>query len=283
MLLQSAGHIIGTVNTVTNCPHCNEPITIIRAGRRTTDGGRREKVYQMSAWLGAGADTLERTDAPTASAPSFKQEPARAPTVQSDVVVPALRSVITGIGVGAGLWGGALIAGVTTPGAFAGIGFTIAATGWWLRDVGELKSLMWRVEERFDRDFDGDNQVGQPAPPVDNIVPVYAGPNVSAVDVPEPPPVEEGNRLIRLRPSERTIRKRVLWSYLLAAFMSNDWTRAGCKAKNINTKQWADVRNFVKRWPGVWETDQRPTIDAFLRNLGYTGPNRAVLDELNRK
>ena len=275
-----------------NCPHCNENITVIRAGRTN---GARDKVYQMSAWLGAGADTLERTDAPTVPAPSFKQEPARAPTVQSDVVVPALRSVITGVGVGACTAGVALMTGVTTPGAFAGIGFAVAATGWWLRDVGELKSLMWRIEERFDRDINNDGQVGQPAPPVDRLVPVFAGSNVSAVDMTELPPASEGTRLIQLEPHTDRIEKQRLWDYLIGAFETGDWSRdgdakgIGCIKLGITTKLHPQVRDFVSEWDeiygvtvwGLTGEENRPALEHRLRSLGWTDTNERERERTN--
>ena len=263
---------------MTNCPHCNGELAIIRAGRRTKDSG---KTFEMASWIGTGADTLERANTPTAPAPSFKQEPARAPTVESDVAVPLLRSVVTGVLFAGCAAGAALVFGLARPAAFGGVGFVITATASWLHETGELRRLMWRIEERIERDIDGDNQVGQPPPPVDNIVPVFAGPRTTAVDVPEPPPVEEGDRLVRLHPSTHTIRKRVLWSYLLEAFMVGDWTRDG-RPSYIKQKEWADVRTFVHTyWPDVWETTDRPTLDAFVRKLGCTVTNGTERNERN--
>ena len=140
--------------------------------------------------------------------------------------------------------------------------------------------LILAIEQFTGQDINQDGVVGQP-PPVDNIVPVFHGPNVSGVDVPEPPPLDEGDRLIRLRPSERTIRKLVLWNYLLGAFMSGDWTRDGCRKLGINTKEWADVHKFVSRWPDVWKTDDRPTLEHYLRSLGWTGTNGTERNERN--
>jgi hypothetical protein len=142
--------------------------------------------------------------------------------------------------------------------------------------------LILALEQFTGQDINQDGLVGLPPPvEVDNIIPVYAGPNVRVVDAPEPPPADEGDILMRLRPLERRMRKRVVWNYLLAAFMSADWTRDGCREKNINTKEWADVRKFVKRWPDVWETEDRPTLERYLRSIGWTGPNGPVLDELD--
>ena len=264
-------------------------MTVIKAGRKS--GGRlpkgKIKTFEMASWAGAGADTLERVDPPAPSKPpSYRQEPARAPSIESDVKVPILQALFIGTGV-------SILAAIPVvvwewpkPVLWPIAAFTLAAMLWWLYIVGELRRLMWKIEETFDRDINDDGEVGEPAP-VDNYIPVYHGQRVDAVDVPQPPERAEGDRQVLLRPSTRTIRKQVLWDYLWTAFESGDWTRdgnshgGGCRGKGLNTKEWADVRAFVLRWDGVWETTDRPTLEAFVRNTGWTGPNGTALNDLN--
>jgi hypothetical protein len=280
-----------------NCPHCNTELTIIRAGRQITNDGRREKVYQMSTWLNsAGADTLERNDAPTAPASYFKQEPAREPTVQSDVVVPALRSIFTGFLVGTCTAGIAFVTNRPAPGAFAGMGFAVAATGSWLLDVAELKRLMWRkIEEETGRDLDGDGYIGEPPEVVERYVPYRAGNNITATDAVEPPIPPTENVTIELVPHSDRIEKHRLFDYLIGAFDSGDWSRdgdakgIGCKKLGINTKIHPKVRDFVKGWDGVYAEsiwgltgeENRPTLDNYLRSLGWTGTNERERHERN--
>ena len=218
------------------------------------------------------ANALQRSELPTAPAPAPKSPVRRlGQAVTFGVLLfVALSTVIAAVELPLGPFGLPLICSAWSVLAIYGVSM-----------IG-MDLLILAIERKTGQDINQDGIVGA-LPPVDNIVPVYAGPNVRIVDAPEPPPVEDGDRLIRLRPAERTIRKRVLWNYLLAAFMSADWTRDGCREKNINTKEWADVRKFVKRWPDVWETGDRPTLERYLRSLGWTGPNGPVPDALNER
>ena len=156
--------------------------------------------------------------------------------------------------------------------------------------------LILFLEQFTGQDINQDGLVGRsPSVEVDNIIPVFHGSNVRVVDVPEPPPVEEGDRMLRLRPSARKIRKRVLWNYLLGAFMSGDWTRdgdakgIGCQVLGITTKEHPDVKAYVKRWDeiygasvwGLTGEENRPTLEKYLRSIGWTGTNGTERNERN--
>lgn len=216
------------------------------------------------------ADALQRGDIPTKPAPALKSPVRRLGQAVTfgALLFGAFSAIIAAVELRLGPFGLPLICSAWSALTIYGVSL-----------IG-MDLLILAIERKTGQDINQDGVVGRP-PPVDNIIPVFHGPNVSAVDVPEPPPVEEGDRLIRLRPSERTIRKRVLWNYLLEAFMSGDWTRDGCREKGINTKEHPLVRKFIKRWPDVWETTDRPTLEHYLRSLGWTGPNGTERDERN--
>jgi hypothetical protein len=151
----------------------------------------------------------------------------------------------------------------------------------WAGGLSLSRDTILKVERITGKDINSDGVVGEPVEvPVDNYIPVYHGDrNVGVVDVPEPPSLSEGERLVVLRPSTRTIKKCKLWGYLLSAFESGDWTRDG--RQHIGQKEWTDVRGFVSRWDGVWGTDDPPTLDRYLRSLGWTGPNGTERNERN--
>jgi hypothetical protein len=86
------------------------------------------------------------------------------------------------------------------------------------------------------------------------------------------------------------MQKRRLWNYLIGAFESGDWSRdgdakgVGCKALGINTKEHPKVRDFVSRWPDIWGLtgeENRPTLENYLRSLGWTGTNERERHERN--
>ncbi len=217
----------------------------------------------------ASANALQRGDIPPAPAPALKSPVRRLGQAVTfgALLFGAFSSIIAAVELPVGPFGLPLVCSAWAALIIYGVSL-----------IG-MDLLILALEQFTGQDINQDGSVGRP--PVDNIVPVFHGPSVSAVDVPEPPPVEEGDRLIRLRPAERTIRKRVLWSYLLAALMSGDWTRDGCREKGINTKEWKDVRAFVQRWPDVWGTTDHPTLEHYLRSLGWTGPNGTERHERN--
>jgi hypothetical protein len=91
------------------------------------------------------------------------EEPARAPTIESDVSVPLRQALITGaLGcvICTGLW---FLAEGTKPGIVGGISLAVITYIDWLKNRGELRRLMWRIEKVFG-DIDQDGYKGQPPP-----------------------------------------------------------------------------------------------------------------------
>jgi hypothetical protein len=92
------------------------------------------------------------------------RKPARAPTIESDVKVPLAQSLITAGISAAGICGVCLLAGWTAPVGKAGLGGLVILTLDWLNGRGELRRLMWAIEEFTSRDFDRDGHDGPPPP-----------------------------------------------------------------------------------------------------------------------
>jgi hypothetical protein len=89
--------------------------------------------------------------------------PARAPSIESDVKVPLAQSMITaGIGA-AGICGLSLLTGWPAPVGKSIAGGLAILTLDWMRGRGEMRRLMWKMEE-FVGDLDGDGHQGQPPP-----------------------------------------------------------------------------------------------------------------------
>ena len=273
-----------------NCPYCNKPVLLARAGKKNIDSRSSYRVYQMTAPFmryngnyDNGAEMSSDDDNAIETRTEETWEPVNNATLRGQWATPLAISVTAAIGVYTVALPACLALELPKPLMVAYAPAWIAGALVWWNKQNYFASVIERhkkvTEKILNRDLDGDGYIGEPPPEVDNYIPVYHSQRVDAVDVPEPPERAKGDRQVLLRPSTRTIRKQVLWDYLWAAFESGDWTRdgnshgGGCRGKGLNTKEWADVRSFVLRWDGVWETTDRPTLEAFLRNLGWTGPN----------
>jgi hypothetical protein len=95
-----------------------------------------------------------------------KRQPAREPSLQGDVLVPAAQSLLTGLALGIpsaavmGMLGYDTTAALAT-GAAVGLS-AISVT--WLIKMDAHSRLLWLVESVTGRDIDGDDEVGEPEP-----------------------------------------------------------------------------------------------------------------------
>lgn len=98
-----------------------------------------------------------------------RRRPARAADLISDVVVPAVQALITGLLVMIGTGTLAALLGMVwawVPDALpvGGVaGFIGMARAWYLL-LQEHRDLLWEIETRTGRDLDGDGKVGRPKP-----------------------------------------------------------------------------------------------------------------------
>jgi len=154
----------------------------------------------------------------------------------------------------------------------------IAASIFWWDDADHFKQAIYKVknltEEITGWDIDRDSHIGVPPPEVINPIPVHNWQGSDTIGVPDPQPQRE--RVIRLRPSTRTISPDKLCNYLLWAFDNtadgvDGWTRDRAAEYGINQKEWADIKAFVERWDApdapLWKTTNRPTLDRFVSSL----------------
>jgi hypothetical protein len=92
-----------------------------------------------------------------------RQEPARAPTFESDVKVPLSHALITGAFVSAGLTIPYLVLGWPKPVGFAGGVLFITSALSWRSVTNELRDLMWsHIEKRTGKDLNNDGVIGRP-------------------------------------------------------------------------------------------------------------------------
>ena len=94
-----------------------------------------------------------------------QMEPARAGNVHSDVLVPLLQSLITGI-LGGSLLTLLALAFLTQNTEHAlyafGFSFVLITAVVWMGLLDDHKRLLWRVERLVGKDFDGDGVIGDP-------------------------------------------------------------------------------------------------------------------------
>ena len=127
------------------CPHCGHKIPWSDWISREYDGFS----------LGAAAVP--------AGAEYERKRPARDANIETDVITPAIQSLITGVVTSACVtaaaalldWDQPVVAGVTT-----GTGVLSAV---WVILLREQRSLLWEIERITGADLDGDGDVGQPA------------------------------------------------------------------------------------------------------------------------
>ena len=130
-----------------NCPNCGFPVF---------DGGWQKREYRKFSF-GSEAAFLERDNGFSipVGVEWEKKMPAREANMQSDVFVPLVQSLVTGLcaGVGCGaIW--------DIPVGFAVGAATMGVS--WLILMGEHRRLLWIVEKIKNVDLDNDGAIGEP-------------------------------------------------------------------------------------------------------------------------
>ncbi len=163
-----------------NCPYCDRPcqVVLMRAAQRTNDVPNIKTFGMSPSWAVGDDHTLSPIpDWNEQPAEHSIQAPARAPTVQSDVVVPMLWSIITSFlltNLITGAWillgeikldnwwfpGGLFI----KPALIWIITFSVVLLVCWYYGLKLVYDLMYKIETIIGRDIDKDGQVGQPQP-----------------------------------------------------------------------------------------------------------------------
>lgn len=107
-----------------------------------------------------------RAPAPVAAVPAGvtlkRQRPARAATLRSDVAVPCIQSVITGLLAIMGGGGIAAAAGWDVLIVSAIVGAIVTGAAWYLL-LRQHSDLLWEIETITGVDLDGDGQTGKPS------------------------------------------------------------------------------------------------------------------------
>ncbi len=135
------------------CPFCERPLGSVGGA----DGWKQRDFREFA--FAAGAPAVQ---------PGVRYErrrPARSANIESDVAVPGVQALITGL-IG-GIAGGIVAMLVHAPKPWAwglAIGVITTAVTWILLLV-DHRQLLWEIEEVIGRDLDDDGIVGDPDPP----------------------------------------------------------------------------------------------------------------------
>lgn len=138
-----------------------------------------------------------RAPAPVAAVPAGvtlkRQRPARAATLRSDVAVPCIQSVITGLLAIMGGGGIAAAAGWDVLIVSAIVGAIVTGAAWYLL-LRQHSDLLWEIETITGVDLDGDGEKGRPkeSTPVEVHIPPgkdQEGKQTLFMDLPAPPDV----------------------------------------------------------------------------------------------
>lgn len=172
--------------TACKCPYCGARLELNITAPSKPAAQRGMALFQSA----------QKSVFGNAAAPAFsslpvgftaeRQSPAGFPTRESQVVVPLLESLITGVFVGLsvapfvmyryGFWTGL---------AWGGISFLGASFVQWIRLTGNYRNLLWKLETITGQDLDGSGGVGEPLPPAPPIrVEVQEGQSLKFADLP---------------------------------------------------------------------------------------------------
>lgn len=144
--------------STTTCPHCGRQIELTKANTRST---ALAMWHQRQTFESAVPAIAQAHPAPQFSE-AERRAPARAASVESDVLVPATQALITGAvslipGIALTIW---LEMPWYSP--FLIAGGVIAL--FWLYLLDAHRKLLWSVETIINRDIDGDGAKGNPKP-----------------------------------------------------------------------------------------------------------------------
>lgn len=116
-----------------------------------------------------------------------RRRPARAADLRSDVAVPFIQAVITGL-LATGIGGGVAVCGKWDVAAVGGVVGGLVMGGAWLLLLREHRDLLWETEEITGLDLDGDGHVGAPVSTTLEItIPGDHGKQTKIADLPAAP------------------------------------------------------------------------------------------------
>jgi len=290
------------VSTTFCCEQCGHKHTITGASskRQSSTVAFNASTFRSAAvqMMGESAASLERQPDPNYASRTV-EAPARAASIESDVKVPLLQSLV----------GGAFIAGSTVSTwlyfgwhqpllgpaivTFGTIGF------FWMNGVSELRSHLWRVEKIIGRDLNKDGAVGRPeAQTVYTPMPINMRDRAGADSTPAPEPAATpapkptpktvqttGDSLIQIRAADKRKSARIvtlgeLWSFMTLSFERDSWGRDAWQERGMGQKVWADYKMFLESF-GWWKVADRPTLDLALRRFCYPVTNEPGNERTN--
>lgn len=252
---------------------------------------------QALSWRGDNADTLTRqSDQELAS--RTVEAPARAASIESDVRVPLYQSVIGGVFVGAAVTCAWWALGWRRPILGPVIVTSASAAFFWHNAIGEMRSLLWRLEKWTGKDIDKDGAVGEPPEKeaVYSPFPINGRDKAKSNATPEPaakpaakPAAPKSTRptknsLIQIRAatgrkSARVVTLGELWGFMLLSFERNSWGRDAWQNRGVSQQLWADYKTFLESF-GWWKAD-RPTLDLALSRFCYPSTNKQENKQTN--
>lgn len=159
------------------CPHCHVPVAA-EIKLSTLEKAKTRLFESTGQWIGKSAGDLQRVEntyvPPTiphspvvATMPGSRETPVRAPTIESDVLVPLAHATVPAIAAAILLWLAWIRIGWEKPLFFTLAFFFSIAVIVWLWERQSWHSLLWKLEKWTGVDVNKDSQIGKPSA-VDN-------------------------------------------------------------------------------------------------------------------
>lgn len=212
---------------------------------------------------------------------AYVETPVAQQTTESNVKVPFAQSLIAG-----GFMGGitacsVYFLGLPKPGLLISASALYAAYNRWNGGLNLADSLLVRIEDYTKIDWNRDGKVGSEKKPRPQLrfVAVRGKGGMSNLPVYEP---EQNEQHLDIPGMPRSKEDQDPWTierlcdFLDRAFETKRWARAHCNELGVSQGQWSALQTFVqsfetdnagKKIITIWGTDDRPTLEGFVRQL----------------
>lgn len=260
---------------MTSCPGCGlkysvnfEPASVAEVMKRAYQE-RRGHTFESAILKGNSAASLELQPDPNLASRTL-EAPARSATVESDVKVPLLQSVIGGAFLGAGIFCAWRAIGWPQP-CWGPAALTFSAVGiFWSGGVREMRSLLWRLEEWTGKDITRDSAIGKPQRRGSHIRLVSIngelkqerieprqrlGPVIGElIDIPGMPRQDDDPWTI-----ERL-------EAFLESVLIYGWGRSNYKLLGVSQGQWAALKTHLETF-GIWGINDPSALQRFVEQI----------------
>lgn len=238
------------------------------------------------AWRGENAAGLQAVASTQAIAQpgAYVETPVHQQTMESNVRVPLATASISGVLTGTLVLCGWLFVGWPQP-VTATVAATIATAWWqWKDGQGFARSLLTRVEDFTNVDWNRDGRTGSAPPPAEPVLSPFpvrvAGDDKAAEQAAvEPAPTAwvgktTADTPIVIRHAEKnrkayTVTLGFLWDFLQTSYKFG-WTKKAWKRRGLPYEKWKDLQDFFLALnPEWWKIDNTPLLDTVLSRFCY--------------